>query len=594
MNNNQKEIDNARNKLNSWQLGQTSKQYESGNNGPGTISSGKGDNGGMSYGTYQIETKKGTMKEYLKYSNNYNHQLDGLVPTTAAFNQKWKQLAASDPEFAKSQHSFIETHHYQPQLNKLENNGYDFSNRGKAIQDMIWSTAVQYGNRTLKVFQRAEQENGLDFNTASNEEIIKAVQKSKLIHVNQDFVSSSHDIRQGVRNRIPREEKSLLELDKYESLISKQKDSSEKQPEKSNHSKDKVEQPIQSNTDKENNKNVLVQKLIDKAKGEIGYIETGNNHTKYADKHIPFAQNKAWCDTFVDSMFIEAYGRPNAQKMLGGIASGTETSKENFQRMRLWHSAKSDYLPQPGDQIFFKNGENEKRTVDHTGIVVKVENGKVYTIEGNTSVNKRDSDGHGVESKVHNLKANNIVGYGTPNWDVLLKQNIQKPATEPEKTPEKQPAATPEKPVQEKHTQEKPEKAADKVEKKEKAELSSQLSPQVQKFSQQCEEKLVECCNKKGITADSPQDFKNISMALTVKGLENGMTKIGQLDIETKGAVVMVFIVSQEEHTKFASVSANDAVKIPVQESIEKIQQMEQQKTQEQQMQQSQTQGMQR
>ncbi len=58
MNNNQKEIDNARNKLNSWQLGKTSKQYESGNNGPGTISTGKGDNGGMSYGTYQIETKK--------------------------------------------------------------------------------------------------------------------------------------------------------------------------------------------------------------------------------------------------------------------------------------------------------------------------------------------------------------------------------------------------------------------------------------------------------------------------------------------------------------------------------------------------------
>lgn len=40
------------------------------------------------------------MKEYLQYSNNYNHQLDGLVPITTAFNQKWKQLAASDPEFA--------------------------------------------------------------------------------------------------------------------------------------------------------------------------------------------------------------------------------------------------------------------------------------------------------------------------------------------------------------------------------------------------------------------------------------------------------------------------------------------------------------
>lgn len=224
MSGNQKEIDNAKNELNSWQLGQTSKQYESGNNGPGTISTGKGDNGGMSYGTYQIETKQGTMKEYLKYSNNYNHQFDGLVPTTAAFNQKWKQLAASDPEFAKSQHSFIMTQHYLPQLKKLEDNGYNFLERGKAIQDMVWSTAVQYRNRTLKIIQRAEQESGLDFNTASDTEIITAVQKSKLLHVNQDFSKSSPKIKQGVKNRIPCEEKSLLQLNKYENLISEQKD----------------------------------------------------------------------------------------------------------------------------------------------------------------------------------------------------------------------------------------------------------------------------------------------------------------------------------------------------------------------------------
>ena len=56
----------------------------------------------------------------------------------------------------------------------------------------------------------------------------------------------------------------------------------------------------------------------------------------------------------------------------------------------------------------------------------------------------------------------------------------------------------------------------------------------------------------------------------------------------------MVFILSNKPHAKLASVSANEAVNIPVQQSIEKIQQIEQQKTQEQQIHHSQTQGMQR
>ncbi|HFO7914780.1 TPA: hypothetical protein ACHK1J_005692, partial [Escherichia coli] len=36
-----------------WPLGKTSERYESGGRGPGVISSGKGDHGGVSYGMYQ-------------------------------------------------------------------------------------------------------------------------------------------------------------------------------------------------------------------------------------------------------------------------------------------------------------------------------------------------------------------------------------------------------------------------------------------------------------------------------------------------------------------------------------------------------------
>ncbi|HFP9633493.1 TPA: hypothetical protein ACHOQV_005292, partial [Escherichia coli] len=44
-----------------WPLGKTSERYESGGRGPGVISSGKGDHGGVSYGMYQLSSKMGTV-----------------------------------------------------------------------------------------------------------------------------------------------------------------------------------------------------------------------------------------------------------------------------------------------------------------------------------------------------------------------------------------------------------------------------------------------------------------------------------------------------------------------------------------------------
>ena len=219
----------AKAELDKWKLGQTSEKYESGTRGPGTISSGDGDNGGKSYGRYQIETKKGTMNEYLQYSNNYNGHFNGLKPATPAFDAKWKELAATDTEaFSKSQHNFIIEHHYMPELQKLEDRGYDFSTRGKAIQDMVWSTSVQYRKLLPRVIQRAERESGLNFQTATDAEIITAVQNSKLKHVEQDFRSNKPEVRQSVRNRIPREKNSLLHLNELEEIVNSQQQQQEK------------------------------------------------------------------------------------------------------------------------------------------------------------------------------------------------------------------------------------------------------------------------------------------------------------------------------------------------------------------------------
>ncbi|POA74775.1 hypothetical protein C1890_24420, partial [Pseudomonas sp. DP16D-R1] len=44
----------ARKKNSLWKLWTTSKRYESGGRGPGVVSTGRGDRGGVSYGVYQM------------------------------------------------------------------------------------------------------------------------------------------------------------------------------------------------------------------------------------------------------------------------------------------------------------------------------------------------------------------------------------------------------------------------------------------------------------------------------------------------------------------------------------------------------------
>ena len=71
-----------------------------------------------------------------------------------------------------------------------------------------------------------------------------------------------------------------------------------------------------------------------------------------------------------------------------------------FKHHDKWKSR--NYTPSPGDIIFFDWEQNGG--VDHVGIVEKAENGKVYTIEGNS----RDE----VRAKSYSLNYKCIYGYG--------------------------------------------------------------------------------------------------------------------------------------------------------------------------------------
>lgn len=180
-----------------WELGQTSKKYESGGKGASTISTGQGDHGGVSYGTYQLSSKMGTLQDFV--SKNYSEEFKGLTVNSEEYKTKWRELAKSDENFGTNQHEYIKETHYDVQLNKLKNKGVDLSERGNAIQDMIWSTATQMGPDTERIYNALKHYHGekFDITNISDAEIINSVQNYKVLKNEVFFRSSSDKVRSG-------------------------------------------------------------------------------------------------------------------------------------------------------------------------------------------------------------------------------------------------------------------------------------------------------------------------------------------------------------------------------------------------------------
>ncbi|AQT28608.1 putative endolysin [Erwinia phage vB_EamM_Yoloswag] len=198
-------------------LGSVSAQFESGGRGVGTVSSGRGDYGGVSYGAHQLATNNGSMMKFLnsKEGQPFLAQFGGQAPGTAGFNEAYKNLASTQGDaFSKAQDDYITRTHYAPQAAKLQNDlGLDVSKRGKAVQEMVYSTAVQYGGNTNAI-KRAL--NGLDLSSMTDEQIINTVQQSKAANVGTDFRSSSADTQASVAARAENERKVLTQLDQDE------------------------------------------------------------------------------------------------------------------------------------------------------------------------------------------------------------------------------------------------------------------------------------------------------------------------------------------------------------------------------------------
>ena len=153
------------------------------------------------------------MNSFLKYAQSnapdVYSALNGKKPGSAAFDQAWRQLASSNPKkFEQVQHNFIKQSHYDPAASKIkQSTGFDAAKSSPAIQDVLWSTAVQHGSGGANtIFRAAGIKPGM-----SDREIIQRVYAERAANNGMKYFSkSSESIRKSVVNRFKREMQDAL------------------------------------------------------------------------------------------------------------------------------------------------------------------------------------------------------------------------------------------------------------------------------------------------------------------------------------------------------------------------------------------------
>lgn len=177
--------------------------------------------------------------------------------------------------------------------------------------------------------------------------------------------------------------------------------------------------------------------LVKIAEAEIGYHEkasnsnldsktanSGNkNFTKYGRDLFNagfFNGNKNgadWCAQFPTWCVWKLTGE-NKKKTEYILCVGGDLSAGCGFALKYYKAAgRFDKTPKIGDQIFFKYNLNDASyTADHTGIVVRVTDKLVETIEGNS--------GNEVKRKAYQRTDKTIIGYGHPRYDAEPEKTV--------------------------------------------------------------------------------------------------------------------------------------------------------------------------
>jgi len=159
-------------------------------------------------------------------------------------------------------------------------------------------------------------------------------------------------------------------------------------------------------------------KIIEMARAEIGYKEGVNNSNKYSKELYNKAQE--WCNDFVCWVMRKAGVNTDIVPAYSYVPSTAEW----FSRKGQYKNSKAyggNYTPVHGDIILFDYNRNS--TSDHIGLVEKVENGKVHTIEGNKD--------NMVKRCLYDISSKDIRAYCVPSYSAIEnKKTVEELAQE--------------------------------------------------------------------------------------------------------------------------------------------------------------------
>lgn len=200
-------------------LGELSAKYETGGRGPGTVSTGAGDPGGVSYGSYQMASKMGVPARFVTQSGfPWLSDFQNLKAGTAPFTACWKRIATAQTDaFQRAQHAFIKKSHYDLLAAKVLNeDGLDVNTRSPALQDVVWSCSVQHGGATPIVHRALARVSLSTSDPGYDEQAIRAIYaergKKKADGNLAYFSKSSPNVQKGVANRFKNELQDALAM----------------------------------------------------------------------------------------------------------------------------------------------------------------------------------------------------------------------------------------------------------------------------------------------------------------------------------------------------------------------------------------------
>lgn len=190
-------------------FGHISAKYESGGRGVYTISSGRGDPGGVSYGKHQLASKTGTMAAFLKSPEAAPYALafSGLRPGFVKFNEAYRRVAKNDPEgFARAQLEFMVRTHYKP-VHDLASS-LSFSVGDRRVQEALYSMSVQHGQAARIVRDAARYLEVTGKRSVVNQ--IHALYQARSNYVSKLSLPSATKV--SLLNRYKREEADVLAM----------------------------------------------------------------------------------------------------------------------------------------------------------------------------------------------------------------------------------------------------------------------------------------------------------------------------------------------------------------------------------------------